>query len=70
VSQGRVNFPLWAKLRIASRDGWKCHICGLGHIVDDPWEIDHDTPISKGGKNTLKNLRLSHKKCNREKSNA
>lgn len=66
----RLNAPAWALFRIAERDQWRCHVCGLGYLPNDPWEIDHDKPLSKGGTNHISNLRLAHETCNREKSNA
>ena len=35
----------------------------------DNYEIDHIYPASKGGKTTLQNAQIVHKKTNREKSN-
>lgn len=66
----RLQLPLDAVLRIAARDGWTCHVCGEGFISDDPWEVDHDVAISRGGSNHLANLRLCHKSCNRDKGAA
>jgi 5-methylcytosine-specific restriction endonuclease McrA len=68
VSQFPV--PPWALFRIAERDHWTCHICQLGYIPNDPWEIDHDRPLVKGGTHHVKNLRLSHRSCNRDKAAA
>ena len=75
MSADRIRFPIWVILWIAMRDGWRCHICGLGHLADDPWEIDHDIPIAKtdsslSGRHPFKNLRLAHQSCNREKADA
>lgn len=66
----RLKVPAWALFRIAERDRWKCHVCELGYLPNNPWEIDHDKPLSKGGTNHVANLRLAHRTCNREKSNA
>lgn len=64
------NIPAPVLFRIAERDGWRCHVCNLGYEVDNPWEIDHDMPLARGGTNHIKNLRLAHRSCNREKSAA
>ncbi len=32
------------------------------------WNIDHKIPKSKGGSDHINNLRITHPKCNREKS--
>ncbi len=66
----RFPVPSWALFRIAERDGWKCHVCKLGYLANDPWTIDHDVALANGGTNHIKNLRLSHGSCNREKSAA
>lgn len=66
----RISIPQWALFRIAERDGWRCHICNLGYLPGDPWEIDHDKARAKGGTYHLSNLRLSHQTCNREKGAA
>lgn len=66
----RFPVPEWALLRIAQRDGFTCHICGIGYVPNDPWEVDHDVPLAKGGTNHIRNLRLAHRTCNRDKSDA
>ncbi len=60
---------LYAKL--IKRDGKLCGICGKplpkrrhgGNI-----QIDHVIPRLRGGSDSMNNLRLSHKRCNRERS--
>lgn len=66
----RLRFPTWLLLRIAERDKWTCHICEQGYIPGQPWEIDHDKAVAKGGTNHVKNLRLAHRRCNRDKAAA
>lgn len=66
----RFPIPLWVLLRVAERDRWKCHICEQGYIPGDRWELDHDMALAKGGTNHIKNLRLAHKRCNRDKAAA
>lgn len=66
----RIKPPQDVLFRIAERDSWKCHVCKLGYIPADPWEIDHDVPLAKGGTNLISNLRLAHRSCNRGKSDA
>lgn len=48
------------------RDGGKCHICGQGC---DPlrWDMDHVTPLSRGGDHSYANIRVSHPACNNRK---
>ena len=55
---------------ISERDEWTCHICG--EYVDDSLpsysrmspSLDHVIPLSKGGTDDPKNLKLSHFICN------
>lgn len=63
----RLKVPMEYLLRIAARDRWTCHVCELGFKRNDPWELDHDTPIARGGTNLMGNLRLAHRSCNNEK---
>jgi 5-methylcytosine-specific restriction endonuclease McrA len=41
----------------------------MGLKVGDPREVDHKKPLSKGGTNGRKNLRVVSKKVNRKKTN-
>lgn len=41
----------------------------LGLKKGDKREVDHKKPLSKGGTNSLKNLRVVSRKTNRKKSN-
>lgn len=66
----RVPIPPWALFQIAERDRWQCHVCRQGYLPNDPWEVDHDKSLAKGGTNHLRNLRLSHRSCNRDKAAA
>ena len=70
MSDERFSVPGWLLLRIAQRDRWVCHICDQGYLSSDTWEIDHDIPLAKGGTNHVRNLRLSHGRCNRDKAAA
>ena len=45
----------------------KCYLCG-GKMSMKESSIDHVIPRSKGGKNTRRNLLLTHVFCNNEKS--
>ena len=52
----------------------KCGICleaidyQAGQYEDLAFQADHIIPVSKGGSNRLSNLRATHRKCNRSKS--
>lgn len=50
--------------RILARDGFKCVLCGHD---DRPLEVDHITPIARGGTNEEANLRTLCLPCNRRK---
>ena len=48
----------------------KCAICGNLILSIDDCEIDHIIPFTKGGKTELSNAQITHRICNREKSDA
>lgn len=60
---------------IAERDGWRCSLCDKpidrdAHYTDpQSLSIDHVIPLSKGGTDTLDNLRAAHMGCNAAKGN-
>lgn len=43
----------------------KCYYCGKS--LDGNYEIDHKTPLSRGGKSVINNLAMSCRSCNRKK---
>jgi hypothetical protein len=56
--------------------GWRCQICGVsapkrrrGKMYHNSPELDHITPISRGGNHTRDNLQLACRQCNMKKSN-
>ena len=62
--------------RILKRDNYTCQICGKKVIYEgvnfyspDFYNIDHIIPLSKGGKNSDDNLRVTCRKCNCSKGN-
>jgi 5-methylcytosine-specific restriction endonuclease McrA len=66
-------------LDLYERDIGLCWLCGE-HVPHPYWEAeeindvnaptrDHVIPKSRGGKNTLDNLRLAHSLCNRLRGN-
>jgi RNA-directed DNA polymerase len=46
----------------------KCGFCELNFKYGDLWEVDHDVPTSRGGKNIQSNLQLLHRHCHDRKS--
>lgn len=58
--------PDYVKAQVHHRDGGRCVECGF----QDPYiEYDHKIPRSKGGPNTVENIQLLCRGCNRKKSN-
>lgn len=62
-------------LRMASRDGWACMLCG-GEIDSSYYHphplsgsVDHILPTSKGGTDEPDNTQLAHLRCNISKGN-
>jgi 5-methylcytosine-specific restriction endonuclease McrA len=57
---------------LRARDGNDCWLCGkpLGGSPGGSITLDHVIPRSKGGSNTLDNLRLAHRRCNHRRGNA
>lgn len=60
---------------VAERDNWICYLCGEAVDMSLPRTskmgatLDHVVPISRGGEDSLENLRLAHWTCNVRKSN-
>lgn len=60
---------------IAERDEHRCHICGDSVDMSLPRTsklgatLDHVVPVSRGGVDSLENLKLAHWICNVRKSN-
>lgn len=50
------------RAKLLKRDGDECWFCGLP--MGDDLTIEHLVPKSDGGRNTLANYALAHKKCN------
>jgi 5-methylcytosine-specific restriction endonuclease McrA len=46
-----------------------CKICSQQILMIEDSEVDHIVPFSKGGKTELANAQLTHRYCNRSKSN-
>jgi hypothetical protein len=60
----RKPIPEKVKMFVWRRDGGRCVECGSRERL----EFDHDIPVSKGGSNTERNIRLLCEACNRRKS--
>lgn len=57
----------WIKKQLIRRDGMMCGLCQepIDSIKDAT--LDHIMPKSRGGTDTITNLRLAHKACNQER---
>lgn len=68
----RVGEP-YTLTEIGDRDGWRCHLCHktvnpmLSGLDPDGPTIDHLVPISRGGTDERRNVRLAHRRCNQRK---
>lgn len=73
ASSGRGGRP-WRRLRdqILYRDGWLCQCdeCKERKIPLVASEVDHITPLHKGGTNDWDNLRAIAKACHKKKTQA
>lgn len=55
------------------RDGWRCYLCGLAIRQDVDRNhplaatLDHVHPMSAGGNEDRRNLRMAHRRCNVDK---
>ncbi len=67
------------ELQVIATYGGDCYLCGLGidflatrKCGNEGWEsgfhVDHLIPLSKGGSDTLENVRPSHAVCNLQKA--
>ena len=65
------DVPLGLRLKILSRDNFRCIFCGKSPATDfgTKLHIDHVVPFSKGGKSILENLQTLCEECNLGKSN-
>lgn len=60
---GRRYIPKWLRRQVMERDGFACAECG----ATDDLAIDHIHPYSRGGPETLDNLRVLCRSCNSRK---
>ena len=64
----RTPIPKSVRFEVFKRDKFTCQYCGRS-APDVILEIDHITPVSKGGGNEIMNLVTSCRDCNRGKTN-
>lgn len=77
VARGRI----WSssertviKRALLRRDGDRCWLCGSRLNMTERnspefWSIDHVQPLSLGGSNNRRNLKLAHQQCNHQRGN-
>jgi hypothetical protein len=60
------NISLTLRLKVLSRDNFRCVFCGKSPATDigTKLHIDHIKPFSDGGKSTLENLQTLCEECN------
>jgi hypothetical protein len=64
----RSPLSVSARWRVLMRDGFRCKGCGRsGHDAGVKLEVDHIKPVSRGGSDSLRNLRTLCFECNRGK---
>ena len=51
---------------VASNQKWKCSSCN--ELLDATYEIDHITPLYKGGTNEVSNLKALCRNCHGKKT--
>jgi len=61
-------FPYTIKKQLFDADH-TCKLCGNQIMAIEDSEVDHITPYSQGGPTTLENAQITHRYCNRHKSN-
>lgn len=59
----------WNRKHLINKYGNICHLCGEPITDMKQVTVDHVIPISKGGADTLDNMRPAHESCNRKKGN-
>jgi 5-methylcytosine-specific restriction endonuclease McrA len=60
-------FSYEIKKQLFGRDS-KCGICGNQILLIEDAEVDHIVPFSQGGKTVIENAQITHRYCNRHKS--
>lgn len=60
----RPTIPIAIRMFVYERDGFTCVACG----VTDQLSLDHIMPYSRGGPDTMENLRCLCRRCNSRKN--
>ena len=62
----RPAIPPHMRAAVIARDGYVCQLCG-GDVEPSDVHLDHVVPFSRGGPTTVKNLQVTHARCNLSK---
>lgn len=65
-SKNRKNINNMTKKIVASKQKWRCNICG--NLLDASYEIDHINPLYKNGTNDINNLQALCRNCHGTKT--
>ena len=57
------------KVKLADLFGWQCYWCECDLSIEGS-TLDHLIPKSRGGSNSLENLRLTCRSCNQSRGNS
>lgn len=63
TANGRIDYQA-----ILNREGLWCYLCCKPILSAKGLDFDHVTPLARGGLHIAENIRPSHGKCNRRKS--
>jgi len=67
MSDRKLTLTELEKLELIRNQNNKSNISGAPIFLGDDFEVDHETPLSKGGEDDLSNLKIVHKDENRAK---
>ena len=63
----RRSIPKSIREAVIARDKRVCNYCGKSGLYKTNLQLDHKLPVTRGGEDTLDNLMVSCKVCNRLK---
>lgn len=66
--QTKFSSNRWNRKHLVNKYGNICHICKKPIEDMKDVTVDHVIPLSKGGMDTLDNMRPAHETCNQEKA--
>ena len=67
-STKRIVFPEEVRVAVFEKSDGVCELCGKP-LYKANYTLDHIVPLSRGGTNSIKNLRAVHEGCNKMKGN-